>query len=47
MTRYERRAHTRQMAQEARANVRDVILGVLLYVTLVGLTLAGMAWRGL
>jgi len=47
MNRYERRLEARQLAHEAAGNVRDVILGVLLYVTLVGLTLAGMAWRGL
>lgn len=31
MTRHERRAEARQLAQEAACNVRDVALGVLLY----------------
>lgn len=47
MTRHERRTEARQLAREAAGNVRDVLLGVLLYAALVGLTLAGMAWRGL
>lgn len=31
MNKYERRAEARQLAQEAACNVRDVALGVLLY----------------
>lgn len=31
MTRHERRAESRQLATEAACNVRDVLLGVLLY----------------
>ena len=41
MTRHERRAESRQMAQEAACNVRDVALGVLAWLVLSGLAAVG------
>ena len=44
MTRHERRAESRQLAQEAACNARDVLLGVLAWLLLTVAATVGHAW---
>lgn len=44
MTRHERRAESRLLAQEAACNARDVLLGVLAWLLLTVAATVGHAW---
>lgn len=44
MNKYERRAESRQIAQEAACNARDVLLGVLAWLLLTVVATVGHAW---